>query len=202
MLKRRDGIYGHSAIYHPYLLSWLPERFEQALDVGCGTGTFAHRLAARATTVHAVDRSREMIAYAAATTPPPDNINWIVGDVLTADLPSGAYDVVTAIASLHHMPLDRGLARLRELTRPGGVLAVLGLYRPATASDHGLDVIAALADPVAQAFGRRTPPAIRAPYQPFSTTLADITAGAARHLPGARIRRHVFYRYSLTWQRP
>jgi SAM-dependent methyltransferase len=186
-------IYGHSAIYHRHLLSQLPPRFKQALDVGCG---------ARARTVHAVDRSSEMIAYAAASTPPPDNITWINGDVLTLDLRPHAYDVVTAIASLHHMPLDRGLARLAELTRPGGVLVVLGLYRPATTTDYALNAIAAVADPIAHAMGRRTPPPIRAPFQPFTTTLADITAIAARHLERAQIRRHVFYRYSLTWQRP
>jgi hypothetical protein len=34
-----------------------------------------------------------------------------------------------------------------------------------------------------------------------ATSLAEITRAAAVHLPGAQIRRHLFYRYSLTWRR-
>jgi hypothetical protein len=33
-------------------------------------------------------------------------------------------------------------------------------------------------------------------------TLADIRAEAGRLLPGARIRRHLLWRYSLTFQQP
>lgn len=193
--------YGHNAHYHDYLLSQLPPTFELALDVGCGTGTFARRLATRARAVHAIDLSPEMIAQAATPHPASRNVTWIEGDVLTLDLPIRGYDVVTAIASVHHMPLDRGFARLGELARPGGVLAILGLYRPATITDYTLSAIATIADPLALASGCRKRSTADMPIRQPTTTLAEITAAAARHLPGARIRRHLFYRYSLTWQR-
>lgn len=195
--------YGHNVYYHDYLLAQLPPAFELALDVGCGTGTFARRLAARARRVDAIDLSREMIAKAAATAPQPDNITWIQGDVLGLDTPTAGYDVVTAIASLHHMHPDLALARLSDLVCPGGVLAILGLYRPATITDHMLSVTATLVDPLglASSAWRRQASAVMPVRRP-TTTLAEVRRAAAPHLAGARIRRHLFYRYSLIWQRP
>jgi hypothetical protein len=34
------------------------------------------------------------------------------------------------------------------------------------------------------------------------TPLPEIAAVARRHMPGAVIRRHLFFRYSLVWRRP
>lgn len=139
-----------------------------------------------------------MITQANASAPQPDNISWIEGDILTLDQRMGGYDVITAIASLHHIPLDPALVRLGELLRPGGRLVILGLYRPVTITDYALNAVATIADPLG--WRRHTDP--RMPVREPTRTLAEISAAAAVHLPGARIRRHLFYRYSLTWQRP
>jgi hypothetical protein len=40
------------------------------------------------------------------------------------------------------------------------------------------------------------------PIQAPATTLADITAAARTRLPGAAIRRHLFFRYTLCWDKP
>lgn len=189
---------GHNAYYHDYLLAQLPSQFELALDVGCGTGEFARRLAARAGAVKGIDVSGEMIAQAAADGPQPDNLAWVQADILTLDLPPGGYDVVSAIASLHHMPLEPALARLSGLVRPGGLLVILGLYIPVTFIDYALSALAIAADPLG--WRRQTDP--RMPIRDPTTTLAEVNQAAAVHLPGSRIRRHLFYRYSLTWRRP
>jgi hypothetical protein len=34
------------------------------------------------------------------------------------------------------------------------------------------------------------------------TTLREIAAAASKHMPGAVIRRHLFFRYTLVWHRP
>jgi hypothetical protein len=41
-----------------------------------------------------------------------------------------------------------------------------------------------------------------APIAPIATTLAEVRAAAALVLPGASIRRRLFWRYSLVWQAP
>jgi ubiquinone/menaquinone biosynthesis C-methylase UbiE len=169
MSAPRRPRYGHNAQYHDYLLAQLPLRFERALEVGCGTGAFARRLAVRADAVDAIDLSGEMIAEAAASAPELTNVTWIQGDVLAVDLPIGDYEVVTAIASLHRMPLDRGLPRLAALVRPRGTLVILGLYRPVTITDYAVSAIATMVDP----FGCGRPADRSMPVRDPTTTLAE-----------------------------
>ena len=42
-----DGGWDHTSYYHDLLLGRLPTHLAQALEVGCGTGAFARRLADR-----------------------------------------------------------------------------------------------------------------------------------------------------------
>ena len=62
-----------------------------------------------------------MIAAARLRHSAVPNLRWLVGDMLTAPLVLDGYDAVTAVASVHHMPLEAGLSRLAELIwrRPG-----------------------------------------------------------------------------------
>src|SRR5271165_3938160 len=94
----------HNAYYHRLLLRQLPQRCHRVLDVGCGAGSFATRLASRVERVDAVDRSPAMIEVARQRT--PDNVNCILVDVLSDPLPGDAYDAIFSISALHHMPLQ------------------------------------------------------------------------------------------------
>lgn len=196
----------HNAYYHPWLLSQLPARMNRALDVGCGAGALARRLSERADQVDAIDISPGMIDRARAASAHARNIEWMVGDLLETDL-SGRYDVVTAVSSLHHMPLRPALTRMADLLKPGGTLAVVGLYRHATPTDYALDVLALPANGVvglARAARARAgkPYDEGMPVKDPTTSLADVNDAADELLPGVRIRRRLFWRYTLAWQRP
>jgi SAM-dependent methyltransferase len=197
--------WSHNAYYHRWLLTHLPSRVGTALDVGCGRGSLAAALARRAGAVDAVDPSPVMIEEARRRS---SDVNWILGDVLDPALPlrPAGYDVVMAVSSLHHMPLVPGLRRLAELVRPGGLLAVVGLYRAVTAADHAVDAVAlpanALVGAVLAAQGRAgKPDEARMPVRDPDETLAEIAAAAATVTPGALVRRRLFFRYSLLWRR-
>ncbi|PWK82629.1 methyltransferase family protein [Lentzea atacamensis] len=190
----------HNAWYRRWLLRQLPSRAGSALDVGCGLGDLARSL--RADEVTAIDASARMIERASATS---ERVRWIHGDVLTHDL--GRYDVVTAEASLHHLPLREGLTRLAELTKPGGLLVVIGLYMTATRADRAMELvtlpanaIVGLAKAVNGTGGKPHDPEM--PVVMTAPTLREIRAAAAEITPDARIRRHVFWRYSLVWRAP
>lgn len=191
----------HNAHYHRWLLRQVPPGAARALDVGCGSGALARRLSERIASVDAVDASPAMIERATG------RARWLVGDILAVDLEPAGYDLVTALSSLHHLPLRAGLVRLAELVRPGGTLAVVGLYRHATRADLAMAAVTlpanALVGAVLAARGRAGKPNDEGmPVRDPETTLAEIRAAAADLLPGAVVRRRVFWRYTLLWRRP
>lgn len=125
----------HNAHYHRWILRQLPRRFGSALDVGSGTGDLARLLATRADEVRGVDSDPAITAQARALTPEPTAASFAVADALT-DLPAGPHDVITCVATLHHLPFTEALDTFREHMAPGGILVVVGLYRPRTVTDH------------------------------------------------------------------
>jgi len=192
--------WNHNEWYRRWLLRQLSSRAGSALDVGCGLGDLARSL--NADEVTAIDANARMIERARAGS---DRVNWIHGDVLTHDL--GRYDVVTAEASLHHLPLREGLSRLAALTRPGGTLIVIGLYLTATRADRAMELVTLPANALvglAKAINGTggTPHDPEMPVVMSAPTLNEIRAAAAEIVPGARVRRHLFWRYSMVWHAP
>jgi ubiquinone/menaquinone biosynthesis C-methylase UbiE len=101
------------------------------LDVGCGTGGAARRLASRARfqgRVVGVDRSAELIAMAtdkAVQAGLADKVDFRVGDATSLGDLAGQFDVAMAHTLVSHV--DAPPAVLKEIAgcvRPGGRLAV------------------------------------------------------------------------------
>ncbi|MER7794547.1 class I SAM-dependent methyltransferase [Streptomyces sp. NPDC097640] len=184
--------------YHRLLLKQVPDGALTALDVGCGAGRFARLLAGRGLDVEGVDADAGVIEAARAAGGGP---RYRRADVREWQLPDAHYDVISCIASLHHMPFDTVLT-LRRALAPGGVLAVLGLYPIKTAADFAW---AAPASSLLKAErllrGRHAAPSVRVPIVwPPPLTYAETRAEAARLLPGATLRRLLFWRYLLIYR--
>lgn len=191
--------FDHNDHYHRLLLRKLPLHGRTALDVGCGTGRFARLLAARGYEVDAVDPAPDVIAEARAAGGGP---RFRTADVTEEELPEGRYDVITCLASLHHMPFGT-VTRLRAALAPGGTLLVLGCYSGMT----WWDLAAAPANAVARMAvyagerlrGAHEPP-LKPPVRQPDMTPAQVRAEAARLLPGSGVRQLLFWRYLLTYQ--
>lgn len=106
---------------------------QDVLEVGCGTGTSALRLAGGTRSYLATDLSSEMIAIAREKllAQPVPQLRFEVAQADastqagrdTPAKPAPPYDVVLAFNTLHLVPdLDRTLSRLRDLLKPGGLL--------------------------------------------------------------------------------
>ena len=96
----------------------------RVLDVGCGTGTFACRLAARGLTVIAVDPASASLDVA-RDKPVAKRVTWWLGDATT--LPPTAVDAVTMTANvaqvfLHDQDWSATLGGVRSVLRDGGHL--------------------------------------------------------------------------------
>ncbi|MBT2479412.1 bifunctional 2-polyprenyl-6-hydroxyphenol methylase/3-demethylubiquinol 3-O-methyltransferase UbiG [Streptomyces sp. ISL-94] len=193
----------HNAHYHRWIMRQLPRRFEKALDVGSGSGDLARLLASRATSVLAVDADPAIVARARELTPPGAPAAFTVADART-EVAAGPYDVITCVATIHHLPFSDTLIRLRRHLAPGGTLVVVGVARARSLGDHFLGA-AALPANVAMAWiknkGRKAPrpDSMTAPARPATMTFADIVADARRVPPGVRLRRRLFWRSTLVW---
>jgi trans-aconitate methyltransferase len=196
--KHADG-WNHNSHYHDLLLAAVSSECRRALDVGCGLGTFARKLAARSRHVDALDQDT-VIQQARALSPGSQCIHFVHSDFMTwtADEP---YDFISMIAVLHHLPFGSALTKAAALLRPGGVLAVLGLHRARSFVHMG---VRSLVGYPVSAFYRMTRSTSRvgAPVLDPTMTLFEIRREAAAVLPGATIQRHVLWRYSLTWVKP
>jgi SAM-dependent methyltransferase len=95
------------------------------LDVGCGTGDLARRLAEHVDRVDAVDASAAMLAMGRQL-PGGDHprVCWQLAAAEVARL-TPPYGLVTAGESLHWMDWPVVLARFADALHPGGVLAVV-----------------------------------------------------------------------------
>ena len=202
----------HNAWYHHLLLRQVPAGAQHVLDVGCGAGTLARRLAAVVPRVDAIDRSPEMFAEARRLAPP--DLTLHLADAMDVDLPTGAYDAVVSSSVLHHLPLAEALPRMAGWLRPGGVLAAVALPRvdlprelpvelAATTAHHGLGLAFAALRPVTGAgLFRHQPSHDVMPIADPTLTVREVRRQAAAVLPGVRIRRLVLWRYLLTWRKP
>jgi ubiquinone/menaquinone biosynthesis C-methylase UbiE len=98
---------------------------KDVLEIGCGTGTTALRLAPFTRTLLATDVSTEMIAIAKEklAAQPVSRLSFAVAD---ADMPvcqDGAHDAVLAFNMLHLVgDLDETLKHVAKALKPGGLL--------------------------------------------------------------------------------
>lgn len=96
---------------------------DTVLDVGCGTGSLALRLAPSAATVHGLDISSEMIRIARgkAETEAVANVSFHVGALDSCEFEPGSLDGICAYSLLHLVDdLPATLGRIHRLLKPGG----------------------------------------------------------------------------------
>jgi ubiquinone/menaquinone biosynthesis C-methylase UbiE len=130
------------------LLSWgrinsVYERVAQlargpdVLDLGCGTGNLALRMAARSQRVTGVDLSPEMLDVARLKAPPGATLNWVhAGAVELVDcFPPASFDTIASVLMFSELsPAERAetLRQCHRLLRAGGQLLIADEVRART----------------------------------------------------------------------
>jgi demethylmenaquinone methyltransferase / 2-methoxy-6-polyprenyl-1,4-benzoquinol methylase len=104
---------------------------DSALDVACGTGDLAIELARRVGPGGAVigsDFSEEMLVRARAKAP---EIAWEWGNALELPYATDRFDATTVgFGARNFSDLDRGLAEMARVVKPGGRVVVLEITTP------------------------------------------------------------------------
>jgi 2-polyprenyl-6-hydroxyphenyl methylase/3-demethylubiquinone-9 3-methyltransferase len=96
---------------------------KRALDVGCGGGILAEAMAARGARVLGIDLADKPVKVAmihAAETSSPVDYRVVSAEALAGEMP-GAFDVVTCMEMLEHVPDPPSTVRAcARLAKPGG----------------------------------------------------------------------------------
>ena len=121
-------------------------RGPETLDLGCGTGGLAHRLASRGLRVTGVDLSPEMLDVARVKAPPGATINWVqAGAVELVDcFPPASFDTIASVlmfSELSAAERAETLRQCRRLLRAGGQLLVADEVRARTFGRRALQTV-------------------------------------------------------------
>ena len=96
-----------------------------ALDVGCGTGALAARLAGAGYDVVGLDPSEGMLRVLEGRT---SSVRAVKGSATSIPFDEGRFDLVLSVAVMHHIAaadeVRRTLAEMVRVTRPGGRVLV------------------------------------------------------------------------------
>ncbi|MFG1807035.1 class I SAM-dependent methyltransferase [Streptomyces sp. NPDC049040] len=199
--------WSHNDHYGPWIAGRVAgSGARHVLDVGCGAGNLAALMRRRAVTVTALEPDPRMARAATERFADDPKVTIVEAGFAGRD-PQRRFDAITLVAVLHHLPLVPTLRELHGCLAPGGRLVVVGCHRETGRIDLLVSLLSVLLNPVIGLIrhpARATAPPLhmRAPTADPQETLDEIRAAAARELPGARIRRRLFWRYSLVYDVP
>ncbi len=196
--------WSHNDAFHSWIGTRLPSRPVRALDVGCGRGELIALLAERFDQVEGLDVDPAMREASASRCAGLPHVS--VSGLDLADVPAGA-DLVTMIATLHHLELDSALTQVRRILSPGGRFLCVGLARPVSVVDHVWDVASMVTNPVIGyvrhpwvSSGLPDPPSI--PVKDPERSFDEIRSAVDVVMPGAQMRRHLAFRHTIEWTSP
>ena len=202
--------WNHNNHYHQFLLKQLPKHSQTILDLGCGVGKFSRLLAEKSDRVIALDLSPKSIEIARHKSEQFNNIDYRVADVSRWQFPIEHFDVIVSIATLHHLSLNELLPKLQAALKPKGTLLILDLLEQQDIWDTLSDCIAVpLNWWFLQTRNKHTvfdPIAAEAMREHLRTdeylTYLQAKEIYTSFLKTPQIRRHLFWRYSVVWQKP
>ncbi|HKO61981.1 MAG TPA: class I SAM-dependent methyltransferase [Pyrinomonadaceae bacterium] len=200
----------HNTHYHEFLLRQVPSPCRQSLEIGCGTGAFSRLLAGRSDQVLALDLSQNMIRIAKEQSSAYPNVDFLVTDVMDHEFEADQFDCIVSIATLHHLPTEAAVRKITRALKVNGVLLILDLFQ----ADGIFDAFrSAVALPASMAVrltkgSRIVPPRrVRAAWAKHGRndsylSLKQVHELCSALLPGAEVKSHLFWRYSVIWKKP
>jgi ubiquinone/menaquinone biosynthesis C-methylase UbiE len=195
--------------YYEFLLRQIPEHCANALEIGCGTGAFSRLLAVRSKQVLALDLSPNMIQIARRQSMQHTNTEFQIADVMSAELPAEHFDCIVSIATLHHLPTREAINRMKDSLKTNGQLIILDLLQTRALSDiftNGLAMSVNIATRFINTGRLRPPVEVRKAWAEHGRDEVYLTLTEARRLcedllPGAMVRKHLLWRYSIVWRK-
>lgn len=100
------------------------------VDVGCGSGAGAIFLKGLYQKYLGIDFSAEMVARGRELLAGESNVDFVVGNIKSQDLPESVADTILVYGSFHHMTeLDKVMSSLQHIAKPGAHLIAVEPHR-------------------------------------------------------------------------
>jgi 2-polyprenyl-3-methyl-5-hydroxy-6-metoxy-1,4-benzoquinol methylase len=204
-----DPKWNHNDCYYKQLINLAPENSGTGLDIGCGKGKLSFMMAQKCRKVIAVDLAEKMIEKAKKLYP-KENIEYLCGNILEMHFENESLDVIITSATAHHLPYEWLLNFAKEKLRKGGKLIVLDLAEAKSLTDHILWGSAffpnILMNLLINGRLKKDDEHTRRIWERHGKhdvymTLDEIKRLVKKHIPTARVRRKLFWRYLLVWQK-
>ena len=93
----------------------------RVLEVGCGAGYFTQQLATTGAHIVAIDISPELLAQAREKVR-ASNVTFCEENAYATTFAAESFDAVVGSSVLHHLDLERGLAELHRVLKPGATV--------------------------------------------------------------------------------
>ena len=114
-----------------------------------------------------------------------------------------SFDLIVFVASLHHMDQKACLDKAKKLLAPSGKLLIIGCTTPNNLSEWAMDILRILPARLGSiVHGEQNGGMTGAPTERPRESFSDVQELITQQLPGARIRRGLYYRYLLSWEKP
>lgn len=97
-------------------------RHFNVLEIGCGTGMFTEMFAGTGVQLKAIDISPDFIKRARSRNLPTNQVRFIEGRFEEYNV-GGPFDAVIGSSILHHLEIERALAKIFNILKPGGILS-------------------------------------------------------------------------------
>lgn len=204
-----ESKWNHNNCYFKELIKHVPENAEISLEIGCGKGELSYMLSLKSENVIAVDLADKMIEKA-KTLFPNDNISYICGNILDMKFADNSLDAIVTAATAHHLPYEWLLCFAKEKLKKGGKLVILDIVNAKTASDYllwGSAIIPNIIMNIIKNGSLKKDDSHskevweRHMRNDTYMTMEEIKAMAKKHIPTAKIKRKLFWRYLLIWQK-
>ena len=192
--------WNHNAAYYPWLRKKL-SGCRSILDVGCGDGTLVRYLSQEGRTVIGIDPSSGCIAKAEEGGAAPGTRFYCCSLSEYPELRE-AFDAVVFVASLHHMDMIPALKKAAGMLTDGGLLLVVGLASPSSLADHTADLCRIVPARMGSRLHRmKSPEDLGIPVCGRLPEMREVRETVRRLLPGAELRRGLYWRYLLSWNK-
>ncbi|AKN33820.1 methyltransferase type 11 [Clostridium carboxidivorans P7] len=201
--------WNHNNCYFKQLMKLVPNTVETCLEIGCGKGELSFMLSKKSQKVIAVDLSDKMIERARVLYP-NKNIDYICGNILDMKFENNSLDVIITTATAHHLPYEWLLCFAKNKLKKGGKLIILDLVKAKSFSDYIIWGSAFIPNIIMNLLknGRLQKDDAhskevweRHGKHDTYMTMDEIKALAQKHIHTAKVKRKLFWRYSLVWQK-